>query len=80
MHLVHSISSGDRTEIVKYATMNLWSSCNILRADLCHISSRLKNLLFQKYCCVFYGSPLWPLEDAMIQSLCVDCRKNLKCV
>ena len=35
---------------------------------------------FQKYWCVFYGSPLWPLEGAMIQSLCVDWRKALRCV
>ena len=76
MHLGHSISSGDRTEIVRYAK----SSFNIFRADFGHISSQLKNVLFQKYCCVFYGSPLWPLECAMIQSLCVDWRKALRCV
>ena len=56
------------------------SSFNIFRADFGHISSQLKNELFQKYCCVFYGSPLWPLEGAMIQSLCVDWRKALRCV
>ena len=80
MHLGHSISSGDRTEIVKYAKISFWSSFNILGADFGHISSQLKNVLFQKYCCVFYGSPLWPLEGAMIQSLCVDWRKALRCV
>ena len=80
MHLGHSISSGDRTEIVKYAKRSFWSSFNIFRADFGHISSQLKNVLFQKYCCVFYGSPLWPLEGAMIQSLCVDWRKALRCV
>ena len=80
MHLGHSISSGDRTEIVKYAKISFWSSFNIFRADFGHISSQLKNVLFQKYCCVFYGSPLWPLKCAMIQSLCVDWRKALKCV
>ena len=73
MHLGHSISSGDRTEIVKYAKISFWSSFNIFRADFGHISSQLKNVLFQKYCCVFYGS-------AMIQSLCVDWRKALRCV
>ena len=72
MHLGHSISSGDRTEIVKYAKRSFFSSFNIFRADFGHISSRLKIVLFQKYCCVFYGSPLWPLEGVMIQSLCVD--------
>ena len=80
MHLGHSISSGDRTEIVKYAKRSFWSSFNIFRADFGHISSQLKNVLFQKYCFVFYGSPLWPLEGAMIQSLCVDWRKASRCV
>ena len=37
-------------------------------------------MYYSKYCCVFYGSPLWPLEGAMIQSLCVDWRKALRCV
>ena len=40
----------------------------------------LKIVLFQKYCCVFYGLSLWPLEGAMIQSLCMDWRKALRCV
>ena len=53
MHLGHSISSGDRTEIVKYAKGSFWSSFNIFRADFGQISSQLKNVLFQKYC-VFY--------------------------
>ena len=34
MHLGHSISSGDRTEIVKYAEISFSSSFNIYRADL----------------------------------------------
>ena len=49
MHLGHSISSGDRTEIVKYAKRSFWSSFNIFKADFGHISSQLKNVLFQKY-------------------------------
>ena len=65
---------------MKYAKISFGSSFNIFRADFDHISSRLKNVLFQKYCIVFYGSPLWPLEGAMIQSLCVDLRKALRCV
>ena len=64
---------------MKYAKISFWGSYNIFRADVGHISSRLKNVLFKKYCCVFYGSPLWPLEGAMIQSLCVDWRKALRC-
>ena len=67
MHLGHSISSGDRN--CEVCEKKFWSSFNIFRADFGHISSRLKILLFHKYCCVFYGSPLWPLEGAMIQSL-----------
>ena len=78
MHHGHSISSGDRTEIVKYAKRIFWSNFNIFRADFGHISSRLKNVLFEK-CCVFYGSPLWPLKGAMIQSLCIDWRNALIC-
>ena len=58
MHLGHSISS------------DFWSNFNIFRADFGHLFSRLKNVLFQKYSCVFYGSPLWPLEGTMIKSLC----------
>ena len=80
MHLGHSISSSDRTEIVKYSKISFWCCFNIFRADFAHISSRLKNVLFPKYCCVFYGSPLWPPKCAMIQSLCVDWRKALRCV
>ena len=56
MHLCHSISSGDRAEIVE--KLSFFSSFTIFRAD----------------CCVLYGS------GAMIQSLCVDWRKALRCV
>ena len=45
MYLGHSISSGDRTEIVKYAKSKFfWSSFNIFRADFGHNCSRLKNV------------------------------------
>ena len=37
-------------------------------------------ILYQIYGCVFYGSPSWHLEGAMVQSLCVDWRKALRCV
>ena len=77
MHLGHSISSGDRAEIVNSIKMSFWSSFNIFRADFVHISSQLINVLYQKYCCIFYGSPLLPLEGAMVQSLCVGWRKAL---
>ena len=40
-------------EIMKYAKRSFWSSFNIFRVDFGHISSRHKNVLFQKYCCVF---------------------------
>ena len=49
MYLGHSISSGDRIEIVKYAKISFWSSFHIFRADFGHIFSRLKHVLFQKY-------------------------------
>ena len=41
----HSISSGNRTEVVKYAKRSFWSSFNIFRADFCHISSRFQKIL-----------------------------------
>ena len=47
MHLGHSISSGDRAEIVKYAKRSFWSSFNIFRADFGHISSQLKMYYFK---------------------------------
>ena len=76
MRFGHSISSGNRTEIVKYAKSSFWSSFNIFRADFSHI---LKCVI-KKNCCVFYGSPLWPLEGAIVQSVCADWRKALRCV
>ena len=41
VHLGQSISSGDKTEIVKYAKISFCGSFNIFRADFGHISSRL---------------------------------------
>ena len=38
MNLGHSISSGDRAEIVKSAKRGSWSSFNIFRADFGHIT------------------------------------------
>ena len=29
-------------------------------------------------CCSFYGSPLWHLNGAAVQSLCIDWRKSLR--
>ena len=65
--------------LVKYAKRSFGISFNIFRAGFGNISSRHKNVLFHKYC-VLYGSPLWPLVGTMIQSVCVDWRKALRCV
>ena len=34
--------------------------------------------LFNQFCCSFYGSPLWYLNGAAVQPLCVDWRKSLR--
>ena len=73
MHLGHSLSSCERTEIVQSAKRSLWSSFNIFLADFGHISPPLKNVCY-------YGSRLWPLEGAMLQSLCVDWKKAMRWV
>ena len=49
----HSISSCDKTEIVKYTKRSFWNSFNILRVDFGQISTHLKNVFFQIYCYIF---------------------------
>ena len=39
---------------------------------------RIKSKLFNQYCCSLYGSPLWYLNSAAVQSFCIDWRKSLR--
>ena len=47
MHLGHSISSGDRTEIVKCAKISFWSSFNIFELILVIFPLNLKMYYFK---------------------------------
>ena len=46
--------------------------------DFGQLSYTVKCKLFNKYCCSFYGSPLWSLKGTIVESMCVDWRKVLR--
>ena len=42
------------------------------------IDSKMQCLLFKKYCCTFYGAPLWENGGASPRHVCVAWRKALR--
>ena len=71
-HLGHTITSNDRDNITKSAKSSFWKSFNILLAELGKLSPFVSSKLFNRYCCSFYGSPLWSISGAAVQAFCVD--------
>ncbi len=43
-----------------------------------HIYSFIKCKLFQRYCCSFYGAPLWSLNSEATEDICIAWRKALR--
>ena len=78
--LGHTISSSGRESISLTAKSSFWKSFNSFISNLGHTYSFIKCSLslFKQFCCSFYGSPLWNLNDPGVQSLCVDWRKSLR--
>ena len=53
-------------------------SFNMFIANFGQLYCRIKIMLFRQFCFSFYESPLWHLNGAAVQSLCVDWRKSLR--
>ena len=45
-----------------------------------HMNGFVKCRLFMRYCCSYYGAPLWSLYSAGFDALCVAWRKALRCI
>ena len=77
-HLGHTVSTTDRDCITMAAKNNFWKCFNMFIANFGQLYCCIKIKLFNQFWCSFYGSPLWYLNGAAVQSLCVDWRKSLK--
>jgi hypothetical protein len=80
VHLGHFISVDDREFIVKKSCSNFWKSFNMFMTDFGHLHPMLKCQLFDKFCCSFYGSPLWLLHGSAVNDLCIAWRKALRMI
>ena len=78
VHLGHTICTKDREDITLAVKNNFWKQFNMFIANFGQLHSFIKMKLFSKFCCNFYGSPLWYLNGAAAQSLCVGWRKSLR--
>ena len=78
VYLGHTISTTDRDCITLAAKNNFWKCFNMFIPNFGQLYCRIKIKLFNQYCCSFYGSPLWYLNGAAVQSLCIDWRKSLR--
>ena len=78
VHLGHTISTTDRDCITMAAKNSFWKCFNTFIANFGQLYCRIKIKSFNQYCCSFYGSPLWYLNGAAVQSLCIDWRKSLR--
>ena len=78
VHLGHSVSTTDRDCITMARKNNFWKCFNMFIANFGQLYCCIKIKLFSQFCCSFYGSPLWYLNGAAVQSLCVDWRKSLR--
>ena len=78
VHLGQTISSVDRSKIVKSAINNFGRHFNMFMSNFSSLSASMRNALFNQFCCIlFYGSPLWLLKSGSVQSLCVNWRKHI---
>ena len=64
VHLGHTISKTDRDCITMVSNNNLWKCFNMFIANFGQLYCRIKIKLFNQYCCSFYGSPLWYINEA----------------
>ena len=78
VHLRHTICTKDRENITLAAKNNFWKQFNMVIANFGQLHSFIEIKLFRQFCCSFYGSPLWYLNGAAVQSLCVGWRKSLR--
>ena len=61
------------------AKNNFWKCFNMFFfANFGRLYCCIKIKLYNQFCCSFYGSPLWHLNYAAVQLLCVDWRKSLR--
>ena len=77
-HLGHILCSSldDSTDIDK-RKRDFCSQANYFFAHFHHLSPALKSGLFQTYCQSFYGSQIWKLQNAAIESINVAWRKAI---
>ena len=57
---------------------DMYYRTNLLLARFHTCSSSTLSFLFRSYCTSFYGSPLWPLDDASLGRLSIAWRRSLK--
>ena len=79
-HLGHYISVDNPDLIVSKSCAIFWKNFNIFMSDFGHLHPVIKCQLFEKYCCSFYGSPLWLLHGKEVNNLCIAWRKALRSV
>ena len=78
VHLGHTISSVDRSKIVKSDINHFWRHFNMFMSNFRSLSASMRNALFKQFCCSFYGSQLWLLKSGSVQSLYVNWRNALR--
>ena len=78
VHLGHTICTKDRENITLAAKNNVWKQFNMFIANFGQLHSFIKIKLFSQFCCSFYGSPLWYLNGAAVQLLCVGWRTSFR--
>ena len=76
VHLGHTICTKDGEDMTLAAKNNFWKQLNMFIANFGQLHSFIKIKLFSQFC--FYGSPLWYLNGAAVQLLCVGRRKSLR--
>ena len=78
VHLGHAVSTADRDRCTMAAKNIFWKSFYMFIANFEQLYCCIKIKVFSRFCCSFYGSPLWHLNGAIMHSLCVDWRESLR--
>ena len=79
-HLGHRLSSTDSNSMINAAVASFWKSFNMFMGNFSQCYAGVKSKLFRQYCCSFYGSPLWSLNEKDCSKICVAWRKALKVI
>lgn len=78
LHLGNLLGAGVNTKAIRNAVADLYRRTNVLMSRFHFCSPEVRYRLFKSFCVIAYGSPLWDLDDSVIEKFRVAWRKCIR--